>query len=163
MRIGQSTDIHRLEPGNKLLIGGVHIPHYLGSVGHSDGDCLLHTVCESLIGALAMGDLGKLFPDTSVKFKGIDSSLLVKKVMSEVKRLGYKVINIDSTVFLEEPKLSEYIQQMRINIAGLLEIDIDRVSVKATTSEKVGIVGRSEAIMTESIVLVKKIEENKFL
>jgi len=159
MRIGQSTDIHRLEPRNKLIIGGVTIPNYLGSVGHSDGDCLLHTVCESLIGALALGDLGKLFPDTSVRFKGIDSSLLVSKVMKEVKRLGYKVLNIDSTVFLEEPKLSEYIFQMRENIAKLLEVDIDQVSVKATTSEKVGIVGRSEAIMTESIVLVEKIDK----
>ena len=156
MRIGHSTDIHRLEPGNKLLIGGVNIHHYLGSVGHSDGDCLLHTVCESLIGALALGDLGKLFPDTSEEFKGISSSLLVKKVMSEVKRLGYKVINIDSTVFLEEPKLSQYILEMRTNIANLLDVELNQVSVKATTSEKVGIVGRKEAIMTESIVLLEK-------
>ncbi len=157
MRIGHSTDIHRLEPGNKLIIGGVIIHHYLGSVGHSDGDCLLHTVCESLIGALALGDLGKLFPDTSEEYRGISSSLLVKAVMIEVKRMGYKVVNIDSTVFLEEPKLSNYILEMRKNIAKLLEIEVDRVSVKATTSEKVGIVGRMEAIMTESTVLVEKI------
>ena len=156
MRIGHSTDIHRLEAGNKLLIGGVNIQHYLGSVGHSDGDCLLHTVCESLMGALALGDLGKLFPDTSEEFKGISSSLLVKKVMSKVKKQGYKVINIDSTVFLEEPKLSQYIMEMRANIANLLDIEISQVSVKATTSEKVGIVGRKEAIMTESIVLLEK-------
>ena len=156
MRIGHSTDIHRLEPGNKLIIGGVHIHYYLGSVGHSDGDCLLHTVCESLIGALALGDLGKLFPDTSVEFKGISSSLLVQRVMHEVKKMGYIVINIDSTVFLEEPKLSEYIPEMRDNIANLLEIKVDQVSVKATTSERVGIVGRKEAIITESIVLLKK-------
>jgi len=116
MRIGHSTDIHRLESGNRLIIGGVLIPHYLGSVGHSDGDCLLHTVCECLIGALALGDLGKLFPDTSEEFKGISSSLLVKKVMSEVKKMKYRVVNIDSTVFLEEPKLSNYILEMRANI-----------------------------------------------
>ena len=156
MRIGHSTDIHRLESGNKLLIGGVNIPYNLGSVGHSDGDCLLHTVCESLMGALALGDLGKLFPDTSEEFKGISSSLLVKKVMSEVKKQGYRVINIDSTVFLEEPKLSQYIMEMRANIANLLDIEVSQVSVKATTSEKVGIVGRKEAIMTESIVLLDK-------
>ena len=158
IRIGQSTDIHRLEEGYKLIIGGVRIPHYKGSVGHSDGDCLLHTVCESLIGALALGDLGKLFPDTSEEFKGIDSSLLVKKVMSEVKRLGYRVVNIDSTVFLEKPKLYNYKEQMRENIAILLDIDIEYVSVKATTSETVGFIGREEAIMTESIVLVERVE-----
>lgn len=157
MRIGHSTDIHRLEPGNKLIIGGVLVPYYLGSVGHSDGDCLLHTVCECLIGALALGDLGKLFPDTSEEFKGISSSLLVKKVMSEVKKMKYRVINIDSTVFLEEPRLSNYILEMRSNISNLLEIEIDQVSVKATTGEKVGIVGRKEAIVTESVVLLEKI------
>ena len=157
MRIGHSTDIHRLESGYKLIIGGVTIHHYLGSVGHSDGDCLLHTVCESLIGALALGDLGKLFPDTSEEYRGISSSLLVKAVMIEVKRMGFKVVNIDSTVFLEEPKLSTYILEMRQNIAELLEIELDCVSVKATTSERVGIVGRMEAIMTESTVLVDKI------
>lgn len=158
MRIGSSTDIHRLEPGYKLIVGGVTIPFYLGSVGHSDGDCLLHTVCESLIGALALGDLGKLFPDTSEEFKGIDSSLLVLQVMKKVKEVGYKVLNIDSTVFLEEPKLSSYIMQMRSNIAKLLEIDIDCVSVKATTSEKVGMIGRREAIMTQSVVLMEKMK-----
>mgnify|MGYP000872799215 CR=1 FL=1 len=158
IRIGQSTDIHRLEEGYKLIIGGVRIPHHKGSVGHSDGDCLLHTVCESLIGALAMGDLGKLFPDTSEEFKGIDSSLLVLKVMEEVKKKGYKVVNIDSTIFLETPKLITYKEQMRANIAKLLDIDIDFVSVKATTSEKVGFIGREEAIMTETIVLVERVK-----
>ncbi len=154
IRIGHSTDIHRIEAGNKLIIGGVHVPHYKGSVGHSDGDCLLHSVCESLIGALSLGDLGKLFPDTSEEFRGIDSSLLVKKVMSHVKAKGYSVVNIDNTVFLEKPKLQSYIQEMRQNIASLLEIDIEFVSVKATTGEKVGIVGKEEAIVTESVVLL---------
>jgi len=156
VRIGKSTDIHRLEKGYKLIIGGVLIPSSIGSVAHSDGDCLLHTVCESLIGALALGDLGKLFPDTSDEFKGISSGILVKRVMSLVKEKGYKVINLDSTVFLEEPKLRSYIDEMRENIAALLEIDINQVSVKATTSEKVGIVGRKEAIVAESIVLLDK-------
>lgn len=157
IRIGHSTDIHRLEVGNKLIIGGVQIPHYKGSVGHSDGDCLLHSVCESLIGSLALGDLGKLFPDTSEEFKGIDSSILVIKVMEKVKSKGYRVVNIDSTIFLESPKLMKYKDIMRNNIARLLEIDIEFVSVKATTGEKVGIIGREEAIMTESIVLVERI------
>ena len=157
IRIGHSTDIHRLEAGNKLIIGGVQIPHHKGSVGHSDGDCLLHSVCESLIGALALGDLGKLFPDTSEEFKGIDSSLLVMKVMEKVKSLNYRVVNIDSTVFLENPKLMKYKDIMRENIAKLLDIGVEYVSVKATTGEKVGIIGREEAIMTESIVLVEGI------
>lgn len=154
IRIGHSTDIHRLEKGNKLIIGGVEVPHYKGSVGHSDGDCLLHTVCESLIGALALGDLGKLFPDTSAEYEGIDSSILVIDVMKHIKEKGYRVVNIDSTVFLEKPKLQPFIIKMRENIANLLGIDMEFVSVKATTSEKVGIVGREEAIMTESVVLV---------
>lgn len=154
IRIGHSTDTHRLEEGYKLFIGGVRIRHYKGSVGHSDGDCLLHTVCESLIGALSLGDLGALFPDTSEKFRGIESSLLVQKVMKEVKKKGYRVLNIDSTVYLERPKLQDYIPEMRQNIASLLDIDVEYVSVKATTGEKVGIVGREEAIQTESVVLV---------
>jgi 2-C-methyl-D-erythritol 2,4-cyclodiphosphate synthase len=154
IRIGQSTDVHRLEPGYRLIIGGVTIPHYKGSVGHSDGDCLLHTVCESLIGALSLGDLGKLFPDTAEEFRGIDSSLLVKKVMKEVKHRGFHVVNIDSTVLLQRPKLQEYILAMRENIANLLEVDVDNVSVKATTTEGLGIVGEEEAIVSESVVLL---------
>jgi 2-C-methyl-D-erythritol 2,4-cyclodiphosphate synthase len=156
MRIGQSTDIHRLAQGYKLMIGGVHVPSSLGSVGHSDGDCLLHTVCEALIGALSLGDLGKLFPDTSLEFKGIDSSLLVKQVMKKVKEMGYRVVNIDSTVMLETPKLRNYIDQMRENIAGLLEISMDAVSVKATTTEGLGYIGQNQGIMTQSIVLIEK-------
>jgi 2-C-methyl-D-erythritol 2,4-cyclodiphosphate synthase len=154
IRIGHSTDIHRIEAGYKMIVGGVLVPHYKGSVGHSDGDCLFHSVCESLIGGLSLGDLGKLFPDTSEEFKGIDSSILVKRVMSHVKEKGYKVVNIDNTIFLEKPKLQPYIEEMRQNIATLLEIDIEFVSVKATTGEKVGIVGKEEAIVTESVVLL---------
>lgn len=154
IRIGKSTDVHRLEVGNRLIIGGVTVPHYKGSVGHSDGDCLLHTVCESLIGALSLGDLGKLFPDTSEEFRGIDSSLLVQQVMKEVKLQGYHVVNIDSTVILQRPKLQEYIFDMRQNIALLLDIDIEYVSVKATTTEGLGIVGEEQAIITESVVLL---------
>lgn len=154
IRIGHSTDIHRLESGNQLIIGGVHIPHHKGTVAHSDGDCLLHTVCECLIGALALGDLGKLFPDNTSEFQGVSSSILVSKVLKEIKNRGYSVVNIDSTIFLQTPKLQSYILEMRRNIALLLEIDVDFVSVKATTGEKVGIVGKEEAIVTESVVLI---------
>jgi len=154
IRIGHSTDIHRLESGYDLIIGGVHIPHTKGSVAHSDGDCLLHTVCESLIGALALGDLGKLFPDDSTEYKDIDSSVLVQKVITLVHNKGFHVVNMDSTIFLEKPKLQDYILKMRQNIAFLLGIELDCVSVKATTGERVGIIGREEAIMTESVVLL---------
>jgi 2-C-methyl-D-erythritol 2,4-cyclodiphosphate synthase len=158
IRIGKSTDIHRLEEGYPLIIGGVTIPYTLGSVGHSDADCLLHSVAESLIGALSLGDLGALFPDNAAEFKGIDSSILVKRVMDLVRDKGYRVINMDSTIFLQEPKLLPYREEMRKNIASLLGVDIEYVSVKATTGEKVGIIGRKEAIMTESVVLVEKVK-----
>lgn len=154
IRIGHSTDIHRLEEGHQLMIGGVLVPHDKGSIGHSDADCLLHTVCESLLGALALGDLGKLFPDTSLEFKGIDSSILVQRVMKIITNKGFHVVNLDSTIFLERPKVQEYIPSMRRNIAALLNIDIEFVSVKATTGERVGIIGREEAIMAESVVLL---------
>lgn len=154
IRIGSSTDVHRLEEGYPLMIGGVMVPHAKGSVGHSDGDCLLHTVCESLIGALSLGDLGKLFPDTAEEFRGIDSSLLVKQVMKEVKRRGYHIVNIDSTVLLQTPKLQAYILAMREHIAGLLEVDVEFVSVKATTTERLGMVGEELAIVCESVVLL---------
>jgi 2-C-methyl-D-erythritol 2,4-cyclodiphosphate synthase len=156
MRIGKSTDIHRLEKEHNLIIGGINIPSDLGTIAHSDGDCLLHTVAESLIGALALGDLGKLFPDNDIKYKGIPSSLLVEKVMDIVSNKGYTVLNIDSMVFLEQPKLRPYIDKIRENIANLLRIDINQVSVKATTGEKIGIVGKREAIVCESIVLIQK-------
>ncbi len=154
IRIGKSTDIHQLAPGNSIVIGGVTIPSTVKSVGHSDADCLLHTVAECLIGALSLGDLGKLFPDDDPQYKGIDSQKLVKEVMYLVKNKGYRVLNIDSTVFLEQPKLQSYVKEMRQIIAELLDIDMNYVSVKATTSEKVGIVGREEAIVAESTVLV---------
>jgi len=154
IRIGHSTDTHRLAPGHKLIIGGIPIVSEKGSVGHSDGDCLLHTVAESLIGALSLGDLGAIFPDNSEDFKDIDSSLLVVEVMKQVKARGYKVLNIDSTVNLERPKLRKYIASIREHIASLLEIDVEYVSVKATTGERIGIVGREEAVVTESVVLV---------
>lgn len=154
IRIGHSTDIHRLEVGYDLIIGGVKLEHSKGSVGHSDADCLYHSVAESLLGALALGDLGKLFPDTNTEFKGIDSSVLVREVFSIVKSKGYKVNNIDNTIFLQKPKLQPHINMIRQNIADLLEIDIEYVSVKATTGEKVGIVGKEEAIVTESVVLL---------
>ncbi len=156
-RIGQSRDIHRLEEnGRDFILGGIRIPYTKGNVSHSDGDCLYHAVAESLLGALALGDLGKHFPDNDDKFKNIDSSIIVKETMKLVKEKGYHVVNIDTSVILEKPKLKDYIDEMRQNIASLLEIDIDAVSVKAQTNEKVDALGRNEAIEATSIVLLEK-------
>ncbi len=157
LRIGQSRDIHRLEEnGRDFILGGVRIPYFKGNVSHSDGDCLYHAIAESLLGALALGDLGKHFPDNDDKFKDIDSSFIVKETMKLVKEKGYHVVNIDTSVILEKPKLKDYIDVMRQNIASLLEIDVDEVSVKAQTNEKVDALGRNEAIEATSIVLLEK-------
>ena len=156
-RIGQARDIHRLEEnGRDFILGGVKIPHNLGPVSHSDGDCLYHAVCESLLGALALGDLGHHFPEDDNTYKDMDSSLLIKHTVKIVKKLGYKVNNIDTSITLEKPKLRPYIEDMRKNIASLLEIEIDRVSVKAGTNEKVGELGEGKAIEATSIVLLMK-------
>ena len=156
-RIGQSRDIHRLENnGRPFVLGGVKIPFYKGPVSHSDGDCLYHAICESLLGALALGDLGHHFPDDDINYKDIDSSILVRRAMELVKKQGYKINNIDSSIILEEPKLKPYISKMRENIATLLEVDVSRVSVKAGTNEKVGELGKGDAIEASSIVLLVK-------
>ena len=156
-RIGQSRDIHRLtNNGRPFVLGGVIIPHTKGPISHSDGDCLYHAICESLLGALALGDLGYHFPDDDLKYKDIDSSILVRKAMELIKSQGYKVNNIDTSIVLEEPKLKSYILQMRENIASLLEVDVTRVSVKAGTNEKVGELGKGDAIEATSIVLLVK-------
>ncbi len=156
-RIGQAKDIHRLENnGRDFILGGVKIPHSLGPVSHSDGDCLYHAVCESLLGALALGDLGHHFPDDDLKYKDIDSSLLIKKAMDLIKERGYKVNNIDTSIILETPKLKSYIEEMRKNIACLLEMEVDKVSVKAGTNEKIGELGEGKAIEASSIVLLIK-------
>jgi 2-C-methyl-D-erythritol 2,4-cyclodiphosphate synthase len=155
-RIGKSTDIHRLENGDTLILGGVSIPSDVSSVGHSDADCLLHSVAESLLGALSLGDLGSHFPDDDPAYKDISSSRLVKLVFRLIKEHGYSIGNIDSMVFLESPKLRTYIDEMRRNIASLLDCDVDQVSVKATTGEKVGIIGTRKAIVCETVVLLSK-------
>ena len=155
IRIGQARDIHRLEKNNRpFILGGINIPFEKGNVSHSDGDCLYHAIAESLMGALALGDLGKMFPDTDEKFLNMDSSIIVKEVMKVVKSNGYHIINIDTSVVLEKPKLKEYIDDMRKNIAELLDVDISCVSVKAQTNEKVGEVGRNEAVECFSTVLL---------
>lgn len=155
-RIGQGFDLHRLVVGRKLILGGVEIPFEKGLAGHSDADVLLHAIIDALIGAAALGDIGKLFPDNDNKFKDIDSKVLLKEVYQQISDLGYQINNIDSTIILEQPKLRDHIDEMREIIAKLLDLRIDQISIKAKTSEKVGIVGRGEAAIAEAVVLLIK-------
>ena len=155
-RIGFSKDIHKLVENRKLIIGGVVIPFEKGELAHSDGDVLYHALAESILGALALGDLGKHFPDTSNETLDMDSSLIVSKVVSMMLDKGYEVNNVDIFVSLEKPKLKDYISLIRENVAKLLKVDIDQVSIKAGTNEKLGPVGLGEAIEASSIVLLRK-------
>lgn len=158
MRIGFASDIHRLVDGRKLILAGVHVPFLLGELAHSDGDVVYHALSESILGALALGDLGTHFPDNDDKYKDIDSSALVKEVVSLMKQEGYKIGNVDISITLEKPKLKDYILKMRENIASLLETDIKNVSVKAGTNEKLDEIGKGLAVKAESIVLLQEKE-----
>ena len=155
-RIGFSKDIHKLVENRKLIIGGVVVPFEKGELAHSDGDVLYHALAESILGALALGDLGKHFPDTSDETLNMDSAIIVKKVVEMMLDKGYEVNNVDIFVSLEKPKLKDHIEQMRKNVAQLLFTSLDQVSVKAGTNEKMGEVGRGEAIEASSIILLRK-------
>ena len=154
-RIGFSKDIHRLVSNRKLILCGVIVPFDKGELAHSDGDVVYHAIAESILGALALGDLGKHFPDNSDATKDMDSSLIVKQVVVMMKEKGYRVNNIDVFISLEKPKLKNYIEQMRKNIASLLEIEVEYVSLKAGTNEGCGEVGKGEAVEASSIVMLK--------
>ena len=154
MRIGHGYDVHKFAENRDLIIGGVNIPYEKGLLGHSDADVLLHAVCDALLGAAALGDIGKHFPDTDPKFKGIDSMLLLKKVAELLKENGYKIINIDSTVLAQRPKLAPYILKMRENISDAMGVDVDFVSVKATTEEGLGFTGEGLGIAAHAVCLI---------
>jgi len=155
IRIGFSKDVHPLVEGEKFILGGIEIEHYKGTVGYSDGDCLLHAVAESMLGALAIGDLGKFFPDDHPKYKGYDSKLILKEVYDYVSSKGFEVGNLDCMVSIEKPKLRPYVHQMRAVISDILACDIKRVSVKATTHEGLGFVGEEKGVLCEAIVLLE--------
>ena len=157
MRIGNGYDVHKLVENRKLILGGVDIPYEKGLLGHSDADVLVHAIMDALIGACAMGDIGKLFPDTDAQFKDISSILLLKEVAQVLKRENYTIINIDSIVVAQAPKLAPYIDEMRQNIADALEMDLGSVSVKATTTEKLGFEGRGEGISSYAVCLLEKL------
>lgn len=154
MRIGLGYDVHRLVEERKLILGGVTIPFEKGLLGHSDADVLLHAIMDSLLGAAALGDIGKHFPDTNEKFKGISSILLLEEVYNLIKEKGYKLINIDATIIAQKPKMAPFIEDMRVNIAKALNTSIDNINIKATTEEGLGFTGRQEGISSQSICLL---------
>lgn len=155
-RIGIGYDVHQLRDGLPLTLGGVHIDHTKGLVGHSDADVLIHAICDALLGAAALGDIGKHFPDTDAKYKGIDSRLLLKETVRLITEKGYSIGNVDSTLCIQKPKVAPYIEQMRQNLATTLGIDIDQVSVKATTTEHLGFEGREEGISAQAAVILNR-------
>ena len=155
MRIGQGYDVHKLVEGRDCIICGVKIPYEKGLLGHSDADVALHALSDALLGAAALGDIGKHFPDTDERYKGADSRMLLREVLKKISEKGYAVENADVTIVAQRPKMSPYIEQMRKNIAEDLDVDIDAVNVKATTTEKLGFEGRGEGISATAVVLLK--------
>lgn len=155
-RIGFGIDFHQLTEGRQLWIGGVNIPHHKGALGHSDADVLLHAICDALLGALALGDIGIHFPNTDPAYKDIDSKILLRHCYALIQSKGYKVVNVDSSICLEAPKIKKYSGEMRTVIGEILEITIDDVSVKATTTEQMGFVGREEGLVAYANVLLQK-------
>lgn len=156
IRVGYGFDVHQLSEGYDLWLGGIKIPSEKGAVGHSDADVLLHAICDALLGALALGDIGTHFPDTDPQYKGIDSKILLQKTFELVKSKGFSVGNVDATLVLEKPKIKSYVPLMQESVARILQITSDRVSVKATTNEKMGYVGRIEGVNASAVVLLKK-------
>jgi len=156
-RIGFGVDYHQLIEERDLWIGGVKIPHHKGAKGHSDADVLLHAICDAMLGALALGDIGVHFPDTSAEFKNIDSKILLQRTIDMIRQEGYGVVNVDTTLCLEEPKIKPFVPSMQVVIAGILNLTIKDVSIKATTTEKMGFVGREEGLVAYATILLKKI------
>lgn len=154
MRIGHGYDVHKLVEGRKLIMGGVEIHYEKGLLGHSDADVLLHAISDALLGAAALGDIGKLFPDTDLQFKGADSLVLMAEVYRQIKEKGYKVVNVDATIIAQKPKMRPHIDSMRSNIAKTLGVDIDCINVKATTEEGMGFTGDGSGISAHAVCLI---------
>jgi 2-C-methyl-D-erythritol 2,4-cyclodiphosphate synthase len=154
IRIGFGYDVHKLKPGYKLFVGGINIKADKGAVGHSDGDVLIHAICDALLGAANLRDIGYHFPDTSAEFKNIDSKILLRKTVDLLDRKGYTVCNIDNTVCLENPKIEKYVPEMQDTLAGIIGINKEEISIKATTNEKLGYIGKEKGITAYSVVLI---------
>jgi len=156
-RVGFGFDVHQLKVGLDFWLGGIIVPHIKGGLGHSDADVLIHAICDALLGAANLGDIGKHFPDTVADYKGIDSKILLKQVMVLIRNKGYEIGNIDSTICLQTPKIGPYIPEMKKVLATYMNVDFDQVSIKATTTEKLSFVGREEGVSAYATVLIKKI------
>lgn len=156
-RIGNGYDVHKLVEGRKLILGGIEIPHIKGVLGHSDGDVLIHAIMDAMLGALALGDIGQHFPDTDIQYKDIDSTILLAKVNELMTKKKYKIVNIDSVIVLQKPKIKPYIEEMRKKIAQILEINIEQISIKATTEEKLGFTGDETGVKSYCVILLEKI------
>jgi 2-C-methyl-D-erythritol 2,4-cyclodiphosphate synthase len=156
MRVGFGYDVHKLVPGRALILGGIEIPHEYGLLGHSDADVLLHAICDAMIGAAALGDIGKHFPDTNPEFKGISSLILLDRTAALLRSRGFRLQNVDSTIVAQRPKLSPFIPEMVTRISGTVGISADCVSIKATTTETLGFAGREEGIAAYAVVLVEE-------
>ena len=154
-RIGSGVDFHQLEEGRPLWLGGVQLPHHKGAVGHSDADVLLHAICDAMLGAVCLGDIGKHFPNTDLAYKDIDSKILLEKTFALVKAEGYTVVNIDSTVCLEAPKIISFVPQMQESIARILGVSVKDISIKATTTEQMGFAGREEGLVAYATILLE--------
>jgi 2-C-methyl-D-erythritol 2,4-cyclodiphosphate synthase len=157
-RIGQGYDVHRLAEGETLWLGGILIPHNKGTVAHSDGDVLIHAICDALLGSLSLGDIGTHFPDTSDEFKNIDSKILLAETNKLIEKQGYRIVNIDSTISAQQPKLKPFIPEMKNSMARVLNIKAGQISVKATTTERLGFEGREEGMSAQAVVLVQQIK-----
>lgn len=156
IRVGQGVDVHQLKEGYDLWLGGIKIPHTKGAVGHSDADVLIHAICDAILGAANLRDIGYHFPDTSAEFKGIDSKILLRRVTDLLHENGWKVGNVDATLVLEEPKIKSFIEKMQETLAPLMNIEPDAVSIKATTNETMGYVGRQEGVLAYATVLISR-------
>ena len=156
IRIGQGIDFHRLETGLKLWLGGVNIPSEKGCVAHSDGDVLIHAICDALLGAAGLRDIGYYFPDSNSEFKGIDSKIILERTFGLISEKGFKIVNLDCTICLERPKIASYVPEMRKTISSLLSTEPENVSIKATTTEKLGFTGREEGIIGMAVVLLSR-------
>jgi 2-C-methyl-D-erythritol 2,4-cyclodiphosphate synthase len=157
-RIGLGTDFHQLVAGRKLWLGGIEIPHNKGAMGHSDADVLLHAICDALLGALSLGDIGIHFPDSDNDLKDIDSKILLGKTFDLIRQKEFRIVNIDSVVCLEKPKIMAFVPDMCFVIAGILQMGTEDISIKATTTEKLGFIGREEGIMAQAVVLLRKVD-----
>jgi len=159
IRVGIGYDVHRLGEGLPFFLGGIKIPHTKGAIGHSDADVLIHAICDAMLGAANMGDIGRHFPDNSSEFKGIDSKILLKKTHELIQQKNYKIVNIDSVVMLEKPKIKDFIGLMQDKLAEVLDIEPDQVSVKATTTEGLSFIGKEQGVAAQAVVLISK-EDN---